>query len=235
MSDDEQTFGLDIPDDVQRHGSDRGLITGAMNTPPPKTMADELSLTSSDGLLHGRDVLAQMVSELVQMARSSDEQAPATEYAADLCLKLVQEVQHSATDQELERLSNGHRLLLAGYFYGKLTMPDKNRHAEMSRHAIADIRRQTGFWSVDAERERGKQWMRERASEIWAEDHIKELRIGKVASMVHDDVVKEAEERQGQGDEGPHKHWPKSLDKIRATISKVAPDYATKPGRPPRK
>lgn len=235
MSDDEQQFGLDIPPHVQRRGRRRGLIAGAMGSPPPKIMADELLLSGPDGLLHGRDVLAQMVDELRQMAPSSDEASPTSEYAADLCLELVKKIQHDTTDEDLAPMSNGHHLLLAGYLFGKLTMPSKKSHAEMSKHAIADIRRQTGFWSRDAERERGKQWMRDRASEIWAKDHGREKRIGEVASMVHDDAVKEAQQRQAQGDDGPHKHWPRSLDKIRKAIREVAPDYATKSGRPSRK
>lgn len=235
MADDDQRFGLDIPPHVQKPGRSRGLIAGAMNNPPPKLMADDLLLANAERLLHGRDLLSQMVDELSQMAASSDEASSPSEYTADLCLQLAKSIQHDATNSDLSPVSIGHRLLVAGYLFGKLTMPTKESHAEASKHLIADIRRQTAFRDRDAERERGYQWMRRRAHEIWEQDHTRGLRVGEVANMVRDDVVNETEKRQAQGDDGPRKHWPRSLNKIRKVIREVAPDSAAKPGRPSKK
>lgn len=235
MADDDQWFGLDIPPHVQKLGRSRGLIAGAMDKPPPKLMADDLLLANGERLFHGQDILCQMVDELSQMASSSDEASSPSEYTADLCLQLVKSIRHDAADSDLSPVSIGHRLLVAGYLFGKLTMPTKESHAEATKHLIADIRRQTAFWHRDAERERGYQWMRLRACEIWEQDHNKGLRIGEVANMVRDDVVDETEKRQAQGDDGPRTHWPRSLNKIRKVIREVAPDSATKPGRPSKK
>jgi len=236
MSDDEQQFGLDIPPHVQRRGRRRGLIAGAMESPTPKPMADHLKLYDDDGdSLDGKALMEQMLAEVEQMATPPDTKPTATSLGADFAIELAEEVLSQATADDFQPDSVGLKAILLAYLYGKLTMPRRHEHRELIKHAIADIRRQTGFWSRDAERERGNQWMRDRASEIWGQDHSKELRIGDAATMVRDDAMKEAERCLAQGDEGPRKHWLKSLDTIRKTIREVAPDYATKPGRPPRK
>ncbi|EWH03226.1 hypothetical protein [Halomonas sp. BC04] len=229
MSDDELEYSLYISEHTQRRS--HGLIAGEMEPPPPKPQADDLMLTYGDDrveMSHGRDLLNQMTAELSQMAGSNEEDI------ATHCIWLIRRIQKAATEQELEPLSNGHILLMLGYFYGKLTMPSRESHAEMTRHFIAEIRRQAGPLSVEAERERGRQWMRERAARIWGQDHTQELRISDVAAQVQSMIKDEEKEREAMRDESVRK-WPRSLGKIKEAIRLVAPEYAVRGGRPPRK
>lgn len=235
MSDDEQQFGLDIPPSVERRGN-RGLIAGAMESPPPKPMADHLNLYDDDGAsLDGKALMEQMLAEMQQMATPTNAKPTATSLGADFGIELAEDVLGQPAADDFQPDSVGLKVILLAYLYGKLTMPRRHEQRELIRHAIADIRRGVALSSVEEERERGRQWMRDRASEIWGKDCTKELRIGEVASMVRDDALKKAERCRAQGDDGPRKHWPRSLDKIRKAIREVAPDSATKPGRPSRK
>ncbi|MBW6390216.1 hypothetical protein [Billgrantia antri] len=233
MSDEEQRFGLDIPAHAQRRG--RGLIAGAMENPPPKLMADHLELYDDDGAsLDGKALMEQMLAEMQQMATPLNAKPTATSLGADFAIELAEDVLDQASADDFQPDSVGLKAILLAYIYGKLTMPRRHEHRELIKHAIADIRRQVGPSSVEAERERGRQWMRDRASEIWEQDHARELLIGEVAAKVQRLVNEEARERESMRDESVRK-WPKSLEKIRKAIRPVAPDYATRPGRPSRK
>lgn len=234
MPDDEQQFGLNIPPHIKRQGRRRGLIAGAMESPPPKLMADHLKLYDDGGSLDGKALMEQMLAEMQQMATPLNAKPTATSMGADFAIELAEVVLDQTTADDFQPDSVGLKAILLAYFYGKLTMPRRSEHRELIRHAIADIRRQTGPWSVEAERERGRQWMKNRASELWGKDHAQALRIGEVANLVRDDVLEEVERRQKRGDEGPRKHWSKSCEAIRKVIRDIAPDYATKPGAPER-
>lgn len=234
MSDDEQQFGLDVPNHTGLRG--RGLLAGAMYSPPPNTIANHLDLYDDEGnSRHGQELLEQMLVEMQQMVIPPNGKPTATSMAAEIGISMAREVEELATKENLEPDSIGHKMMLLGYIYGKLTMPRRSEHRKLLRHAIADLRRQAGPLSVQFEQERGRQWIEEKAMEIWRQDHDQELRISKVASLIRDDVLVEMKRCQEEGNDGPRKHWPKSLDKIKDTIRALAPDYAKKPGRPPRK
>jgi hypothetical protein len=129
---------------------------------------------------------------------------------------------------------NYRRLLTIGYLYGRLTLPSREVQTEVVKHWMREHDRLAGTRGVEAERERGRKWMRDRAAKIWDEHHAEELGIGKVADMVKALVEKENEERKSRRDESA-KCWSKSLDRIKDAIRPVAPEYALKRGRPPKK
>ncbi|WP_156821522.1 hypothetical protein [Halomonas smyrnensis] len=218
MPNDDQRLGLKVP---EQHTS----------TVP------HLRLVNSEGdMLNGKDLLNQMMDELQKVLASSDDStSTAAEYATDMCMEMVRKVQAQVSKEELAPMSKGHFLLALGYLYGKLTMPDSRDYKELYRHYISDEERQIPLRKVEAERERGRQWIKNCARQVWEQDHAKELRIGEVVKRVLDTVRKEVKRQQNQGNEGPRRYWPSSAPKIRELIREVAPDYAVRPGRPSRK
>lgn len=153
---------------------------------------------------------------------------------------------HRQTMEAIEGLNsseehNYRRLLVIGYLYGRLTKPSREVKHELfrTRKEVEKLeereeRRLSGPRSVEAQREVGRQWMRNKAAEIWENDHSQELRIGKVTEMVKKLVEKEVAERKAMGDESAI-NWPRSIDIISKTIHPEAPPYAKKRGRERKK
>ncbi len=224
MADDEQRYGLKVPDQQSRK---KPTGKASEDTPPGPTVP-HLRLIGSDGeMLNGRDLLDQMMAELHKVVASSDEvDSTAAEYAADLCMELVRAFQAQASEEELEPMSNGHYLLSIGYLYGKLTMPDSRDYSELYGYFESHERRMVPLKEKKAQQKQGYEWMRNKAAEIWAHDHEQECRIGMVAKW-----VKHAAEEEKKRNPSA-RHWVTTLDKVKEAIRPVAPAYATRPGRP---
>ena len=231
-----------LPDSVLMRR--RGLLEGAMPQPLPRQWAEHLELLTADGKLTGvDDMLALMQRELDRLQEQIDPDDEPDRHSETVLAAATAGILSAQAEQaQRESRREVYFSLLLGYLYGRLTKPGQRseREAAVSSLVAEELsrtegQRQVGLRSVEDEREAGRQWMREKAKEIWRKDRNREMRISEVASVVREGVLKEAEKRQAQGDDGPRKYWAKSPGKIREAISKVAPDYAAKPGRPPRK
>lgn len=224
MADDEQQYGLKVPDQQARKEQ-----TGReLNDTLPGPTVPHLRFTSRDGdMLNGHDLLNQMMDELQKVVASSNEaDSAAAEYGADMCIEMVRKVQAQASDEELEPMSNGHFLLVLGYLYGKLTMPDSRDYNELYRHFISNIQRKIPLREKEAQRKQGYRWMRNKAAEIWVDDHEQDCRIGMVAEWVQ----RYAEEKKKRNPSA--RYWVTTRDKVKEAIRPVAPGYATRPGAP---
>ena len=231
ISDNEQSPQLDTF--TAPYPRSRGLIAGAMRNPPPKPMADHLELYDDKGSrVHGLELLRQMQVELHQMATPSDRRPTATSMAADICISMVCEALEEATANDFSPGSLEYKTLQLAYNFGKLTKPGRSEHRRLLKHMIADMKRQTGWLGPKAVQKQGREWMRAQAVEIWRQDHAQQLLVIDVAREVRLLAQEEAEHCHALGDKGPLLYWGVSLSAIRKNISRVAPPYAQKSGRP---
>lgn len=129
-----------------------------------------------------------------------------------------------------ERLANS--LILISFLYGTLASPDSKEYKKILSMMG---QQQAGPHHVEEERERGRQWMREQAVKLWEEDGDQQLRIGEAVTKVKGLVNTEISKRKSEGDDSPRKYWGTSFSAINKAIHPVAPDYATRKGRPKKK
>lgn len=233
MSDEGKKYGLDLP----REDSplDRGDETSTTQTWSTLARAAHLQVIDEHGnMLNGHALLDQMEQKLLQMPASSDEEATATEYATNMCLDMIRQVRTQVSADELAPLDSHHFLLLLGYMYGKLSMPNPRHYNELYKSYNTTLKQRTGLKSMGIEQQRGNDWIKEKAAEIWQRDYDQQLRIGTVVTQVSELAAEEAKKRKAGGDDSAWKYWPKSPDKIRKAIREVAPTYAVKGGRPPK-
>lgn len=144
-------------------------------------------------------------------------------------------------DLATEKCQDHHHLLIIGYLYGRLTLPSREvihkliqAEEKVKKNEKREELRKAGLKEVESDREEGRLWMRERAAEIWKEDHAEELTLSKMAAKVHALVKEESAAREASRDESSRR-WPQSLEKIKDAIRPAAPEYASKRGRPRKK
>ena len=156
------------------HSGAKGLIAKAMDGQPKKEMADHLEMIDKDSsVIHGKEMLLQMAYELRQLPSSEDEGSTASEYAANMCSRMVRQLWATVPDEQLAPMSNGQFLLVLGYLYGKLTQPSHTRHNEALEAEIkvikANLKRREGGKS-SAERKRAEKALRmDEARRMWEE------------------------------------------------------------------
>ena len=232
---DDSRLSSPIPESLRKQ---HGLLVYPPHTSPYE-WAQHLEVLTAEGELSGIDDMLKLIQqELNRLQEQLDADAePDRHSETKLAAAVATILEHRPGPDQAEI----YFALILGYLYGRLTKPGEKTSRESAAHWIIAMdllqreqKRERGPQSLEEKREAGRQWMREKASEIWAGDHEEELRIGAVAEKVRSMVEDEAKEREAIRDESA-KHWPRSLGAIQKAIRPVAPDYAKKPGRPPRK
>lgn len=222
MADDDQRIGLDIPKYVYRYGE----VAGS------EARAAPLNLLNDAGeLLNDQALLLEMLAEVRRLeALGNNNQSRSEEL--NLCADLVERLL-SLSGSPLST-STPLASLLLGYLYRGLTSPSEDRHEAISMEAIRLLKTESrrGMSQTKEVQRQGAKWMQDKAVEIWRKDYAKKRLMTDVAEEVLALARQEAERRQAAGDISPIACWAMGIRTIKGHLKKVAPDYASKRGRP---
>ncbi|MFG6139066.1 hypothetical protein [Halomonas sp. B23F22_10] len=221
MSDNEQQFGLDVPKYVNQYCN----IAGSEGRASP------LHLLNDDGSLRqGQEVLLEMLAQMRCLEAESNS-SPVRHSETKLCSELIERLlaRSETPISDAEPIA----ALLLGYLYRGLTLPSHESYQALSVKAIQLLRAEysRGKNNIKQIQQLGRKWMRDRAIQIWDEDHACEKRVKDVALEVQEDAQREAQRLKELGDNRPLSCWGMGLETIRKNINTVAPDYARKRGR----
>ncbi|WP_254276859.1 hypothetical protein [Halomonas sp. 3H] len=172
-------------------------------------------------------LLATVIGE-TQRLQDWPHQPPELAHTARECQRLAIEVTEGLSASEEIKY---RRLLIAGYLYGRLTLPSREVFKRCHEFEMRKMRGESGLRSRDELTKNFRAWIQREASREWENDTEEKLRISDVCNIIHPKVLR-AKEKLINRNVRSAKKLPSSKEKIREYIKEDAPKYASRPGAP---
>ncbi|MFW3615526.1 hypothetical protein [Billgrantia antri] len=223
MSNESKPAGIIVPKFVH-HYSD--VVGDEARAAPIHLLGDEGEPRSE------QDILLEILQQLRRLESSKGNNSRRA-YEIEFCTKLVERLLASSESPLSE--SDPTAALLLGYFYRGLTLPSQEHYQAVTHETLRLLHTEYSRGKNDIKKcqEQGREWIQQKAGELWAKDRDKVRKVNSVAEEVQSLLQEEAERRHRDlGDPMPLLCWSTRLSHIRKIVSGVAPVYAKRPGRP---